>query len=523
LVSAGKISAMENLKILAARCHRLGRNNANDTGVNAITEEFYDEEYNVAKGIQEWKDPNAEPPTLYGVPICIKDIIALKGSLHTAGVACRTAEHLRCTQDCVAVQVLRSAGALPMVKSNVPQLLMLPETYNNVWGRTRNPWNLKRIPGGSSGGDAALVAMKCVPMALGSDIGGSIRIPAAFCGIVGFKPTMFRISGKGSLVPRKDGKFGNGIIITASYGPIARTVDDCALMMKAICAPKLFDLDKNVPPLLFSQQTYEEKKKLKIGYYVSDGWFEPCATAKRAVAETVSALTKAGHECVPFEPPTNGWDTYPLFVAINAADGNFKCYEDALEGEDPIDLYKIIRNAANIPNFLRPIIQMALDKRRSKLVGECRSGGLSVRKYWEKLAELSDSRKKWEASFQSTGLDAVIHPGLATPAMQHGLSGEFTAPFSYTFLANMLGWPAGVVPVTTVRDNEQHYRLEDIPENQRDPIAKIAAKVMEGSKGLPMSVAVMTPSYRDEVCLRVMKEIESVVNFAEEPQAYKEQ
>ena len=104
-------------------------------------------EYNVAKGIQEWKDPNAEPPTLYGVPICIKDIIALKGSLHTAGVACRTAEHLRCTQDCVAVQVLRSAGALPMVKSNVPQLLMLPETYNNVWGRTRNPWNLKRIPG----------------------------------------------------------------------------------------------------------------------------------------------------------------------------------------------------------------------------------------------------------------------------------------------------------------------------------------------------------------------------------------
>ena len=86
----------------------------------------------------------------------------------------------------------------------------------------------------------------------------------------------------------------------------------------------------------------------------------------------------------------------------------------------------------------------------------------------------------------------------------------------------MLGWPAGVVPVTTVRNEEQHYRMEDIPANQRDPIAKIAANVMEGSEGLPMSVAVMTPSYRDELCLRVMKEVESVVGFLEEPQAYKE-
>lgn len=320
----------------------------------------------------------------------------------------------------------------------------------------------------------------------------------------------------------KDNKFGPGIVISASYGPIARTVDDCALMMKAVCVPKLFDLDKNVPPLPFSQQIYEDKKPLRIGYFVSDGWFEPCATAKRAVAETVNALTKAGHECVPFEPPSSGWETYPLFVGIQAADGNFKCYVDALEGEDHIYLYNTLKKAANIPNFLRPIVRMVLDKRRSSLIAESKSGGLSTRKYWDKLADLKELRNKWESSFQDTGLDAVIHPGLPIPAMQHGISGEFTSAFSYTFIANMLGWPAGVVPVTTVRNEEQHYRMEDIPANQRDPIAKIAANVMEGSEGLPMSVAVMTPSYRDELCLRVMKEVESVVGFLEEPQAYKE-
>jgi Asp-tRNA(Asn)/Glu-tRNA(Gln) amidotransferase A subunit family amidase len=97
--------------------------------------------------MEKWKDETVDPPILYGVPVSIKDCVALKGSLHTFGLACRTAEHLRATQDCVVVQVLRSAGALPMVKGNIPQILMLPETFNNVWGRTRNPWNLERVPG----------------------------------------------------------------------------------------------------------------------------------------------------------------------------------------------------------------------------------------------------------------------------------------------------------------------------------------------------------------------------------------
>lgn len=226
----------------------------------------------------------------------------MKGALQTGGLACRASEAHRSAEDSLVVSVLRnSAGALPMVRGNVGQLMMLPESRNDVWGETRNPWDLSRVPGGSSGGEGALVAMGCVPLAMGSDVGGSARIPAAFCGVVGFKPTSTRVTKKGSMSPSKDNKQGKSVVITAVVGPLARTVDDCALFMRAVCVPEMFAGDPSIPPLPFRTEEYEATGPLRFGYYQTDGWFEPCATAKRAVAETVAALTKAGHECVPFE------------------------------------------------------------------------------------------------------------------------------------------------------------------------------------------------------------------------------
>ena len=100
--------------------------------------------------------------------------------------------------------------------------------------------------------------------------------------------------------------------IPATVGPIARSVNDCALFMKAACVPELFDTDLNIPRLPFDEAAYQSTNKLKIGYFYTDGWFDPCPTAKRALKETIDALTNAGHECVPFEPPTDGWFSYGL-------------------------------------------------------------------------------------------------------------------------------------------------------------------------------------------------------------------
>jgi hypothetical protein len=183
----GKLSASDNVAVLARRCRRHGR----DGPVNAITEEVYDQANKRASNLNDI--PKDAP--LYGVPVCVKEWIGLQGTYATAGMACRLTE--RSLKDCHLIQVLKRAGAIPLCKGNVVQMLMLADSHNAIWGRTNNPWNLKRTPGGSSGGDAALVAMGCVPLSVSSDGAGSIRIPASYCGIVGFKPTTARSSLKG--------------------------------------------------------------------------------------------------------------------------------------------------------------------------------------------------------------------------------------------------------------------------------------------------------------------------------------
>lgn len=141
---------------------------------------------------------------------------------------------------------------------------------------------------------------------------------------------------------------------------------------------------------------------------------------------------------------------------------------------------------------------------------------------WQHTADLLQMRSDWSDAFRDAGIDAVLHPALPLPAMPHGFSGHLTSAFSCMFLANMLLWPAGVVPVTVVQQGEQTYPKGDLPENQQDYLADLAEKVMKDSAGLPMSVAVMTPAFQDEKCLCVMKEVERVVGFSAEPTAYKE-
>lgn len=142
--------------------------------------------------------------------------------------------------------------------------------------------------------------------------------------------------------------------------------------MKAVCTPDLFAGDLNVPPLPFDGKAYEDISKLKIGYFKTDGWFDPCVTSKRALDETISALTKEGHTCVPFDMPTDGWWNYGLLVSINAAEGNFKSFLEALEGEEIINEYTTLITASGIPNWLRWILRKVLDKRRAYLLENSR-------------------------------------------------------------------------------------------------------------------------------------------------------
>jgi Asp-tRNA(Asn)/Glu-tRNA(Gln) amidotransferase A subunit family amidase len=195
-IQANQLNMVDNLILLAHRCRRYGRD---QDKVNAVTQELYDEAHEQAMTLQN--SSTKQKGLLYGVPISVKDCIAIKGTLSTGGLACRLKSPS--LEDALIIKVIKHAGAIPLVRGNTVQTMMLAESVNRIWGQSRNPWDLLRTPGGSSGGDAALVAMECVPLAIGSDVAGSLRIPAAFCGIVGFKPTSTRLSMKGNMKPRK--------------------------------------------------------------------------------------------------------------------------------------------------------------------------------------------------------------------------------------------------------------------------------------------------------------------------------
>jgi fatty acid amide hydrolase 2 len=169
---------------------------------------------------------------LLGIPCTIKEFIGVDGMPQTGGLLWR--KDVTADGDATVVKRLRDAGAIIMGSTNIPEGGLWMETYNSIYGRTLNPWNTKRTPGGSSGGEGALVSAGCTPFGIGSDVGGSIRIPAAFCGVVGHKPT-------GGLVPNT-GHFPEGSLGIEggrflSVGPLTRSVDDAWAILKIIAGP----------------------------------------------------------------------------------------------------------------------------------------------------------------------------------------------------------------------------------------------------------------------------------------------
>jgi len=133
----------------------------------------------------------------YGIPISIKDNIDMAGTRTTVGMSCRANRFVE--KDCSLIRCIKNSGMIPFVKTNVPQLIMVFDSTNELWGRVLNPWNQKRTPGGSSGGEAAAIAARISPIGIGNDIGGSVRIPASCCGIVSMLPSTGRIPFMGNI------------------------------------------------------------------------------------------------------------------------------------------------------------------------------------------------------------------------------------------------------------------------------------------------------------------------------------
>ena len=230
---------------------------------------------------------------LHGIPVSIKSSIAVAGLRCEAGTKLR--EGYVAEQGAPLVSRLKNAGAIVLGTTNTPELLMAWETDNLLYGRTNNPWDLSRTAGGSSGGEAAAIASGCSAGGVGSDGGGSIRVPAHFCGICGLKPTPGRIPATGHF-PQSVGPFA----LLGVVGPMARTIADLKLLFEVMQGPDVGDPSAAPVPLRWPK--LDELKKLKIGFFEHDGRAPVTAETGQAIRSAAESLRSTGFQVEPFLP-----------------------------------------------------------------------------------------------------------------------------------------------------------------------------------------------------------------------------
>jgi aspartyl-tRNA(Asn)/glutamyl-tRNA(Gln) amidotransferase subunit A len=331
----------------------VARTEAVEPGLHAFLEWNGEELLAAAREVDARRARGEAPGPLAGIPVGIKDVLNVKG--HTCRCASKILQGYVSPYDATVIAKLRAAGAIPFGRLNMDEFAMGSSTENSAFGVTRNPWDLERIPGGSSGGSAAAVAAGEVPVTLGSDTGGSIRQPAALCGVVGLKPTYGRVS-----------RFG--LVAFASsldqIGPFARDVTDAALLLGAISGKDPNDstsLPEPVPD--YTKALTGDVRGLKLGLpkeYFLPGMDKEVEAAVRAAVDKLAAM---GAEIVEISLPHTEYGLAVYYIIATAeASANLARFDGvrygarAKDAKDPIDMYGRTRGAGFGPEVTRRII-----------------------------------------------------------------------------------------------------------------------------------------------------------------------
>lgn len=257
--------------------------------LNTFVRVLGDEAMDAAKRAEDRRSGDGTGP-LHGIPVTIKDSFDMEGLPTTCGS--RLFAQLRAAHDATAVTRLKAAGAIPLGKTNCPEFLASYETDNYVVGRTNNPWDLLRTPGGSSGGEAAAIASFCSAGGIGSDGGGSVRVPAHFCGIAGLKPTPGRVSAAGHI---PEINHPGGLLGVA--GPLARTAEDVRILFEVLAGYDSQDPFSAPVPL-----RKPELHGLRIGCMPQFYKVPVQPAISHAIQAAAACLRDLGFQVEPFEP-----------------------------------------------------------------------------------------------------------------------------------------------------------------------------------------------------------------------------
>ncbi|XP_073331917.1 fatty-acid amide hydrolase 1 [Pagrus major] len=440
---------------------------------------------------------------LYGVPVSIKDNIAYKNYDSSCGVIIKLEQPE--DKDSVIVEVLKRQGAIPFVKTNLPQGLLSYDCSNPIYGQTVNPHNLQKTSGGSSGGEGALIGGGGSLLGIGTDIGGSIRAPASFCGICGFKATSGRLSSQGVRAALPGQKS-----VLSSSGPMARDVDSLALCMQALLCDHMFSLDPTVPPIPFNAQIYQSSSPLTIGYLENDGFTGPTPSMARGIREVKALLEQAGHTLVPYSPLKMS-DVIPEMVLKGILGDGGTTLLQILEGGplDPCVKDQVIHYS--LPKWWKKTVSFLLKPLAPRVASICSGicGVGSVAYQWKHQSAIEDYIHETIAEWRRCNIDVLLCPVLG-PAFNFSYCGKLTCAGSSMILYNLLNFPAGVVPVSTVTAEDEE-KLKHYKGNYQDYLDKLFKQAVSGGEGLPVAVQCVALPWQDELCLRFMKEVEQLV------------
>ncbi|KAH6892421.1 acetamidase [Thelonectria olida] len=447
---------------------------------NCCTEIFFDDAFTRARQLDDYLALTGKTVgPLHGLPVSVKDCIHVKGldsTLGWVGFIDKPAP-----EDSSTAMTLRRLGAVLYVKTNVPQSLMMSDSNNHVFGQCVNSLNRSLISGGSSGGEGSLVAARGSPLGIGTDIGGSVRIPAALCGLYGLSPTHSRH-------PYERGGSRQNIVL-ATAGPLATSLASIEAYMQALPYAEPWKIDPRAVPFPWSADkcSIDPTHKLRIGFVVDDGVVKPQPPITRAVEEVVDALRSAGHEVVE-------WDAT---CHLNG----FEIFEKAVLSDGGATAKKVIDASGE------PLIEGMYIGTDANLLSTPQTHELCGEKYAFEAAYL----QRWRAA----KLDALIMPVTPWVGYKPWTWVKSHQYVGYTSIWNLLDWAALTLPVTKVSGEKDQVLQGDWLEHKaRNPADKFNKHQYDFDlvEGMPVGIQVVCGKYEDEKCIAVAKIIDSLMN-----------
>lgn len=392
-----------------------------------------------------------EEGALLGIPLTVKDM------LDVVGMPCRSGSLARRdlpARDAEVVTRVRRAGGVVLAKTNMPEFGLSYETDNAVYGRTDHPFDPARTPGGSSGGEAAVLGADASPIGIGSDGGGSIRVPSSYCGLVGLRPTTGRVPTTGSWPP---GRAGTMFDLTC-VGPMGRSTADVADLLRVLAGPDL--VDPFAPPVPLYDWRSVRLEGLRVGWYVDDGVASPVPEVCAAVERAGRALENAGAWAEQVRPPDAVQRSTELFFRATAADSGEGIV--ALAGDRPAD---------HVPQFMALLRQPPYGRS---------SSARELVAIQQAMFDLRAEVRRWIQHY-----DVILSPVVAGPAPRHGEAPAGVPAerylryesFNYTHTYSVSGLPAAAVPVAAV-------------------------------EGMPLGVQVVGPAWREDLVLAATHVVE---------------